>query len=126
MRLVARGTGESVTEIVDAEGWRQFCLQCEVDGKVREPYSPYTGVTTAMSTNAKRMRDDDEGEFDPIKVWRDGAAINRAITLAHGDVIRRHRAFDIPLVIWRDGRVQSVDPHTYPIPDPDAVPSARS
>ena len=76
---------------------------------------------------AARAEADRLAEFDPHEVIREGIEIPRAMVLAYGDTIRRHRALGIPLVVWLDGRVQELDPNDVPIPDPMAIPprSAR-
>ena len=119
--LIAVGTGDSVSEIVDTDRWRMFSEQSTEFGKVREPHSVYAGEAMKRPTDAEHAGTRGEEEFDREAVFKDGFEIDRAITRAHGDVIRLHRAFGVPLVIWRDGRVQSVDPNEVPIPDPDAV-----
>jgi hypothetical protein len=43
--------------------------------------------------------------------WRD-----QAIAEAHRNVILRHRAAGVPLVLWRDGAVVEVDPNTVELP----------
>jgi predicted ABC-type ATPase len=121
MRLVAAGLRGTVNDVVDAELWRMFGDQCAEVSKVRERQSSYAGETMVGPTDVGHPDADAEDEFDRGAVFRDGVEIERALTRAHGDVIRRHRAFGVPLVIWRDGRVQSVDPNDVPIPDPDAV-----
>jgi hypothetical protein len=61
-----------------------------------------------MTTNERR---------DPSVILRDGPAIDRAFAEAYRQTVLRHRALRIPLVIWRDGRVQEVDPETVALPD---------
>jgi hypothetical protein len=39
---------------------------------------------------------------------RDGDALDGAIAAAHHKVIRLHRALELPLAIWRDGKVVQV------------------
>lgn len=49
----------------------------------------------------------------------DDALFDRAVARAHADVVRRHRLFGLPLVIWRDGQVVEVSAEEVPIPTPE-------
>jgi hypothetical protein len=48
---------------------------------------------------------------------RDGDAADRAVVQAHRDTILRHRRLNLPLAVWRDGRVVRVSPHDVPLPE---------
>jgi predicted ABC-type ATPase len=115
-QVIAAGRHAAEPDVFSQEKWREFTDQCDAAGKVREPRSSYAGATmtepnrTIGRADAARSR-----------LVENAFEIDRAITLAHGDVIRRHRAHGVPIVLWRDGRVQSVDANTVAIPDPDAV-----
>lgn len=50
---------------------------------------------------------------------RDGDALDRAIVAAHRRVIPRHRQLNVPLVIWRDGKVVEVSPDSIELPVAD-------
>jgi hypothetical protein len=50
----------------------------------------------------------------------DTEGINRAITRAIEHARAIHRAFGRPLVVWRDGRVQHLDPVTLEAVPPPA------
>jgi hypothetical protein len=54
---------------------------------------------------------------DVEAILEDGDAIDRAIVAAHRRVILRHRQLNIPLVIWRDGKVVEVAPESVELPD---------
>ncbi len=60
------------------------------------------------------------------RIIREGTAIDRAMVAAQRRVILRHRQLGIPLVLWRDGRVVEVDPHTVELPElPDDAPNGH-
>lgn len=63
---------------------------------------------------------------DPAAMLRDGPAIDRAMLEAQRRVVLRHRALGLPLVIWRDGHVTEVSPHTIEISKPDPAPRVAS
>ena len=52
-------------------------------------------------------------------ILRDGDAIDRAIAATHRRVVLRHRQLNIPLVLWRDGRVIEVPPESVELPEID-------
>jgi len=45
------------------------------------------------------------------QIFADGRRIDEALRLAARDAIRQHQLHDIPVVIWRDGRIAWVPPH---------------
>jgi hypothetical protein len=49
-------------------------------------------------------------------VIRDRTAIDEAFGLAFGDAVRRHRAGNVPLVLWRNDRIEHVDPWEIKLP----------
>ena len=63
----------------------------------------------------KRKSDKDIGAL-----FRDGAAVDRAVAHAAQDAVRLHRRHNVPLVSWRDGKVVHVDPWSIPLPEDPA------
>lgn len=57
--------------------------------------------------------------------WRDGTAVDEAMDLAFFDAVRRHRAANVPMSMWEDGRVVLVSPFDIPLPDDPAEPPKR-
>lgn len=53
---------------------------------------------------------------DIAAVIRDRTAIEEAVRLAFGDAVRRHRAGNVPLVLWRNDRIEHVDPWEIKLP----------
>lgn len=49
-------------------------------------------------------------------VLRDGDAIDRAIEATHRHVILRHRQLNVPVVIWRHGKVAEVSAESIDFP----------
>ena len=60
-----------------------------------------------MTTKPKQVR-----ETAVSHDWRDAA-----IAESDRNVILRHRAAGVPLVLWRDGKVVHVDPNTVELPE---------
>ena len=52
---------------------------------------------------------------------QDGAAIDRAIVASHRRVVLKHRQMNIPLAVWRQGRVMELAPESVPLPDADQL-----
>jgi hypothetical protein len=52
-------------------------------------------------------------------ILRDGEAIDRAIIAAHRRVILRHRQLNVPLVVWRDGKVMEIPASDVELPPAD-------
>ncbi len=48
--------------------------------------------------------------IDVSAVYGDSAAIGRAMNLAVRDAIQLHKEKGVPLVVWRDGKIQHVSP----------------
>ena len=53
---------------------------------------------------------------DISAVIRDRTAIEDAMRLAFGDAVRRHRAGGVPMVLWRNDRIEHVDPWEIKLP----------
>jgi len=65
-------------------------------------------------------------QHDVGRVLRDGDAIDRAIVAARRRVILRHRQLNVPLAIWRDGRVVEVRPESVELPSNGDDTGART
>ena len=59
------------------------------------------------------------------QIIRDGTAIDRAMVRTHRAVILRHRQAGLPLVLWRNDRVEEVDPFSVELPVVDEPESER-
>lgn len=59
------------------------------------------------------------------EVWYDDARMQRALDLAFHDAVRRHRAANVPVVMWQDGEVREVSPFDIPLPDDPVEPPKR-
>jgi hypothetical protein len=44
------------------------------------------------------------------KIFREGVLIDEAIRKAAQEAVRVHKQAGLPLVVWRDGRIATVDP----------------
>lgn len=62
---------------------------------------------------------------DPATVLRDGPALDRAMARAHRRVVLKHRQLNMPIVIWRDGRVVEVPPESIDLPLDDEETERR-
>jgi hypothetical protein len=51
------------------------------------------------------------------ETWPEGAALDGAMEAAFHDAVRRHRAADVPMVMWQGGEVRHVSPFDIPIPE---------
>jgi predicted ABC-type ATPase len=91
-REVARGRGLTVDEVRDEVTWQT--IQQQAGG-------------TDMNPTPKRVRES--------AVSRDG--LRESIAKADREVLLRHRAAGVPLVLWRDGKVVHVDPNTVELPE---------
>jgi hypothetical protein len=49
-------------------------------------------------------------------ILRDGDVIDRAIVAAHRRVILKHRQLNVPLVVWRDGKVMEIPASNVELP----------
>lgn len=58
---------------------------------------------------------------DISALMRERTAVDRAVMLAAHDAVRLHRRHNVPLVLWRDGRVAHVDPWTVPLPEDEGA-----
>lgn len=59
------------------------------------------------------------GHDETVETWPEGAALDGAMEAAFHDAVRRHRAADVPMVMWQDGEVRHVSPFDIPIPGDD-------
>lgn len=59
------------------------------------------------------------------EVWQDDARMQDALDAAFRDAVRRHRAANVPMVMWEDGEVREVSPFDIPLPDDPTEPPAR-
>lgn len=57
--------------------------------------------------------------------WRDGKAIDQVMDLAFQDAVRRHRAANVPMAMWQDGKVREVSPFDIRLPDDPVEPPKR-
>ena len=53
------------------------------------------------------------------EAWPEGAVLDRAMDTAFHDAVRRHRAANVPMVMWVDGEVKHVSPFESPLPGED-------
>jgi uncharacterized protein YdaT len=49
-------------------------------------------------------------KIDIDALFEDGTLIDQAINIAVKNAVERHKKLSQPIVIWRDGKVQIVDP----------------
>lgn len=49
-------------------------------------------------------------------IWPEASTLDRAMDAAFLDAVRRHRAANVPLVMWEDGEVRHVSPFEIPLP----------
>lgn len=59
------------------------------------------------------------------EMWRDDARMQGALDLAFQNAVRRHRAGNVPMVMWEDGEVVEVSPFDIPLPDDPPEPPTR-
>ena len=52
----------------------------------------------------------DQRNRDIREAFESGERINQAMREAFFDAVRVHRLHNVPLVVWRDGGIQEVDP----------------
>jgi predicted ABC-type ATPase len=100
-RLVAYGE-RGIISVVDDRRWSEFQQAVAAVSRIRE----------VLMSERPPLPDD-----HLTRVFRDPAVIERAMRITHARVIRRHRLLNQPLVVWRDGVVQYLDPHTVPMPE---------
>ncbi len=50
-------------------------------------------------------------------VFDEGSSVDQAMRRAWYRAVRRHRRLEIPLVMFRNGEIVELDPHTVDIPD---------
>jgi hypothetical protein len=54
---------------------------------------------------------------DARATWPGGEILDRAMDAAFHEAVRRHRAADVPMVMWEDGEVKQVSPFEIPLPE---------
>jgi hypothetical protein len=59
------------------------------------------------------------------KVWQDDARMQAALDDAFRNAVRRHRAANVPMVMWEDGEVREISPFDIPLPDDPTDPPMR-
>ena len=59
------------------------------------------------------------------KVWQDDARMQGARDAAVQNAVRRHRAANVPMVMWEDGNVREISPFDIPLPEDPAEPPKR-
>jgi hypothetical protein len=57
-----------------------------------------------------------ESQDDVRRMLEDDAALDASIRAALAETIIRHRRHDVPLAVWRDGRVQHVSADDVALP----------
>lgn len=92
-REVARGRGLTVDDVRDESTWLAIQRQA--------------GETGMSPTPPRRVRE--------ITMSTDD--LRESIAKADREVLLRHRAAGVPLVLWRDGKVVHVDPNTVELPE---------
>jgi hypothetical protein len=48
------------------------------------------------------------------RLFSDRALMEQVIQRSRQAVIARHQKWNVPLTVWRDGRVQTLDPNSFP------------
>jgi hypothetical protein len=56
---------------------------------------------------------------DPREAWPEGAVLDRAMDAAFHEAVRRHRAGNVPMVMWENGEMRHVSPFDIPLPGED-------
>jgi hypothetical protein len=51
------------------------------------------------------------------EVWNDDARMQAALDRGFHAAVRRHRAANVPMVMWENGEVVEVSPFDIPLPD---------
>lgn len=62
---------------------------------------------------------------DTAGIWQDDEAMQGALDEAFHSAVRRHRAGNVPMVMWEKGEVREVSPFDIPLPDDPAEPPKR-
>lgn len=57
----------------------------------------------------------DRDEFH--RKWGDDELMQRVLDQAFRDAVRKHRAANVPMVIWEDGEVLEMSPFDIPLPE---------
>jgi hypothetical protein len=58
-------------------------------------------------------------EVEHAAIWPEASALDRAMDVAFMDAVRRHRAANVPMVMWENGEVKHVSPFEIPLPGED-------
>jgi hypothetical protein len=98
---VAHGAGSAVG-VIDQARWAAFQHAVARVSLIRE----------ALVTDRPPLPDD-----HLTRAFRDTRVLERAMDVAFARVLRRHRLLNQPLIGWREGRVEYLDPHTVPMPE---------
>jgi hypothetical protein len=64
-------------------------------------------------------------EKNIAEIWEDDERIQGALDEAFHSAVRRHRAGNVPMVMWENGEVREVSPFDIPLPDDPAEPPKR-
>src|SRR5262249_22788904 len=100
-RVIAQGSRGRI-DVVDGDRWRDFERAVASSSRIREVF----------------MADRPPFPDDHIaRASRDTTVLERAMRITHARVIRRHRLLNQPIIVYRDGQVQHLDPHTVPMPE---------
>jgi hypothetical protein len=60
------------------------------------------------------------------ELWQDGAALDDAVRRAAIDAFHAHAWACVPMAVWRDGKVEHIDPNDPSAPVPGSFPAPRS
>ncbi len=60
----------------------------------------------------------DKTDIDAI--FKDGKLIDEAMNRALKEAVRRHKFFNVPMVVWKDGKVEWISPDQLEV-DSDSV-----
>ena len=55
---------------------------------------------------------------DIARLFREGTAIDEAMSAAVREAVLRHKQLGLPLVVWRDGKTVLIPPEEIEIPGP--------
>jgi hypothetical protein len=58
-------------------------------------------------------------EIKIADAWRDDAAIERGLEAAFQDAVRQSRIYNLPVDVWKEGKVAFVSPFDIHLPEDD-------